>query len=123
MKRKLLIVDDSIFICEEMVALLKDSEYEVVGYSNTAEDALEEIRRIQPDGVTMDIILPGMDGFEATRIIKSRNPEMKVLTISSLAYEETMKESEDSGADGFVFKPIEKKVLLNALDKVFHEPE
>lgn len=123
MKKRIVIVDDSVFIYEEMRALLEESQYEVAGYARSGEEALEKIRQIRPDGVTMDIILPGIDGFETTRLIRESFPEMKVLIVSSLAYDETIEESKKAGAGGFVFKPFEKENLQTALDHMFEEAE
>lgn len=123
MKKRIVIVDDSVFIYEEMRALLEESQYEVAGYARSGEEALEKIRQIRPDGVTMDIILPGIDGFETTRLIRESFPEMKVLIVSSLAYDETIEESKKAGAGGFVFKPFEKENLQTALDHMFAEAE
>lgn len=119
MKKRIVIIDDSVFIYEEMKALLEDSDYEIAGYAKCAEEGMKKIMEIQPDGVTMDIILPGIDGFEATRWIREKYPEIKVLTVSSLAYSETIEESERSGANGFIFKPFDRESLVTALDKIF----
>lgn len=58
MKKKLVIVDDSIFVYEEMKRLLADSTYDIAGYAKTGEEILEIYANILPDVVTMDIILP-----------------------------------------------------------------
>lgn len=123
MKKKLLIVDDSVFIWEEMKAMFEGTQYELIGWAKTGEDALEMLKTAAPDAVTMDIILPGMDGLEATRAIKKSRPEIKVLMVSSLAYDETLDEAYKAGADGFVFKPFDQKMLLDALYSLLCEKE
>lgn len=115
MKKKVLIVDDSMLIYKEMKQMLKDTDYEVVGYMKSGEGAEETVESLDPDIVTMDIILPGMDGFDVTRIIKDRWADKKVLIVSSLAYEETSSVAREAGADGFIFKPFEKEDFLEVL--------
>ena len=65
--------------------------------------------------VTMDIVMPGMDGFAAARTIMEKHPEARVLIVSSLAYDDTIDEAVKIGAKGFVFKPINQEQLMGAL--------
>lgn len=115
--KSIMVVDDSQFMYEEMEAFLEDSDYEVKGFAKSGEEALELYEKIKPDIVTMDIILPGIDGLETTRKILEKWPDAKVLVISSLAYDDTIEEAEGIGAKGFIYKPFEKERLLTALDK------
>lgn len=115
--KKVLVVDDSVFIYQEIKAMLAETEYSVEGYAKTGEDALQIYEEIKPDVVTMDIILPEMDGLEVTRKILEKWPQARVLVVSSIAYEDTIEESEASGAKNFIYKPFDKDVLVEALDK------
>lgn len=117
MGKNILVVDDSVFIFEELMHMLKDTPYQIVGHAKTGEAALELYENLHPDIVTMDIILPGIDGFEAAKDILDNHAEAKIIMVSSLAYDDTMEESKKIGACGFIFKPIEKDTLLEALDK------
>ena len=63
----------------------------------------------------MDIVMPGEDGFFATRQILEKFPDARILMVSSLAYDDTITEAVEVGAKGFVFKPIEQDQLLHAL--------
>lgn len=116
MEKKVLIVDDSVFIYEEMKKMLKEMDFEVAGHMKTGEEALDAVESLDPDIITMDIVLPGIDGLEAAQIIKGRWPDKKVLIVSSLAYEETSSLAREAGADGFIFKPFEREDLLKALE-------
>lgn len=122
MKRKLLIVDDSRFIYEEMKQMLLDSDYEIEGYSKTGEESIELLETCKVDIVTMDVILPGMNGMDAADIILKKWPETKVVMVSSLAYDETIQQAERIGASDFIFKPFSKEELLTVLDKCFEIP-
>lgn len=117
MKKKLFIVDDSRFVFEEMKFMLHDSDFEITEYAKSGEEAIEKYDTVMPDVITMDIILPGMDGMEAAQIILEKWPQAKVVIVSSLAYDETVERSEKIGAKDFIFKPFEKDQLLASLEK------
>lgn len=119
MNKRIMVVDDSHFILEIMKEALKQTEFEIVGYARSGEDAINSYESIKPDLITMDIILPGMDGLEAVRIIRERWPEAKVIVASSLGYEETMTEAQKVGAVGFLIKPFEPTQLRAELRKAF----
>lgn len=117
MKKNVMIVDDSLFITAEMKTMLNHSDFSVMGCARSAEEALDAFERIHPDVVTMDIVLPGMDGMEATACILKKWPKTKVLIISSLAYDDTVEGAHTVGASGFLFKPFQKQDLLDALKR------
>lgn len=118
--KRLMIVDDSRFVFEEMKFMLAESDYEVVGYSKSGEEALELYGEILPDIVTMDIILPGIDGLDTSKMILEKWPDAKIVVVSSLAYDETMESAELIGAKHFLFKPFEKDQLLEILDNTYN---
>lgn len=118
MGTKLMIVDDSVFVYEEMKHMLADSDYEIVGYAKSGEDAITMYEEIMPDVVTMDIIMPGLDGLETAKQILTRWPNAKIVMVSSLAYDETMQDAMKIGACDFLFKPIEEDQILKILDRV-----
>lgn len=115
MKKKVLIVDDSRFVYEEIKSMLEDTEFEASGYCVRGEEALSAYENTKPDAVSMDIILPGMDGFEASEELLKRFPEAKIVMVSSLAYDETESKAMEIGAKAFVFKPFSKDMILSAL--------
>lgn len=117
MKRKLMIVDDSLFVFEEMKMMLADTEFEIVSYEKSGESALENFDSVLPEIVTMDIILPGMDGMDTAEVMLKRQPQTKVVVVSSLAYDETIERAKTIGAQEFLFKPFDKEQLLQALRK------
>lgn len=115
MPNKLMIVDDSRVVHSEMKKLLAGTEFEIVGCCRNGEEALGLYEECQPDVVTMDIVMPGIDGFCAARTILEKYPEARILMVSSLAYDDTIDEAVRIGARGFVFKPIQRTQLINAL--------
>lgn len=118
MAKKLLVVDDSRFILEEIKYHLKDSEYEIVGYAKDGEEALKLYEELQPDLVTLDIILPGMEGLDVAKIMRKRWTDARILIISSLAYDETVDEAKEAGVEHVLFKPFTKEGLIEKLDTV-----
>lgn len=117
MKKRLLVVDDSIFIYEEIRSLLKDSDYEVVQWVKTGEDALDVYEELKPDFVTMDIIMSGADGIDITREIVNKWKDAKVIVVTSLASDEIKEEAKAAGACDILYKPFNKEGLLDILNK------
>jgi two-component system chemotaxis response regulator CheB len=86
---RVLVVDDSPTVREFLMHLLgSDPEIEVVGSASDGEEALEAVNRVKPDVVTMDIRMPGIDGFEATRLIMETSPTPIVVVSGNLDPEE-----------------------------------
>lgn len=118
MAKKLLVVDDSRFIFEEIKHDLKDSDYEIAGYAKDGKEALQLYEELSPDLVTLDIILPHIEGTEVAKILLERWPNAKILIVSSLAYDETIDEARQAGVEHVLFKPFTKEGLLEKLDLV-----
>lgn len=118
MGKRLMIVDDSVFVYEEMKHMLANSDFEIVGYAKSGEEAITMYEELLPDVVTMDIIMPGLDGLETAKQILTRWPEAKIVIVSSLAYDETMQDAKKIGACDFLFKPIEEDQILEILNRV-----
>ena len=87
MKKRLMVVDDSRVMELQICKLLENSKYEVVAYCENGEEAIARYEEVQPDIVTMDIIMPGIDGLEAAQVIAEAHPDARIIMISSLAYD------------------------------------
>lgn len=116
MGKKIMLVDDSKLVYMQIKQILANTNYEIVEYCKSGEDALDKYAQVQPDLVTMDIIMPGMDGLETASILKEEHPEAKIIMLSSLAYDDTFKEAKRIGAEAFVAKPLDPNELLAAID-------
>ena len=88
MSKKLMIVDDSRVVYASMSKMLENSGWEIAQFCRSGEEALKTYPDIQPDVVTMDIVMPGMDGLETARRLLEKWPAAKILFVSSLAYDE-----------------------------------
>ena len=120
MAKRIMVVDDSRMIGMQMRNLLEDTDYEVAAYCRDGEEAIDQYGQVQPDLVTMDIIMPGMDGLETAQAILEEHPEAKIIMVSSLAYDDTFEEAKAIGTKGFIDKPFEKEQLLEAFGKVLN---
>ena len=121
MKKRLMVVDDSRVLEYQICKLLEDTDYEVAAYCENGEEAIARYEEVRPDIVTMDIIMPGIDGLEAAQIIAEAHPDARIIMSSSLAYEDTLQEAEAVGAKLFLYKPIDRENLLDALEQVMGE--
>lgn len=121
MGKRLMIVDDSRVAEMQMEKLLEGTGYEVAAFCQNGEEAIARYGEVQPDLVTMDIIMPGMDGMETSEAILKKYPEARIVMVSSLAFDDTLHESEDIGVKGFVYKPFDKEHLLKTFEKVLAE--
>ena len=120
MGKRIMVVDDSRMIRMQMEALLKDTEYELAAYCRNGEDAVAQYGEVNPDLVTMDIVMPGMDGLETAQAILKEHPDAKIIMVSSLAYDDTYDEAKAIGAKGFLDKPFNQEQLLKAFGEALH---
>lgn len=109
-------MDDSRVMELQICKLLEGSDFEVAGYCKDGEDAISRYSEIWPDVVTMDIIMPGIDGLEAAQVILEEHPEARIVMVSSLAYDDTIQEADCIGTQGFLYKPLTREGLLAALE-------
>ncbi len=123
MSKKLMVVDDSRIAQLQLQEALSGTEYEVISCCQNGEEAIKQYDAVQPDLVTMDIVMPGIDGLDAARLLMQAHPDARVLMVSSLAYDDTIDEAKKIGAKGFVYKPFDQEQLLSALKTAFSETE
>lgn len=114
-KHNIMVVDDSRVVFAEMKKMLAGTGIDIVSFCRSGEDALREYESVHPDLVTMDIVMPGMDGLETCREMMKRWPDARVLMVSSLAYDDMIDQARESGAKGFLYKPFEKQALIGGL--------
>lgn len=124
--RKILVVDDEFEIVRLLEEYLSDKGYCVV----TAIDGMEAVRHAgsqQPDGVLLDLIMPGLDGIEALKEIKRLSPRSAVIIISAVIHENIIQSAFDAGADKYFFKPFSldalEKNMSNLIDLKEKEPK
>ena len=115
---RILIVDDNVTNLKLVSYLMKAKGYEV-GTAVDAESALEEIRAHRPRLILMDLQLPGIDGLELTRQLKSDPATREIIVIAVTAY--AMKGDQDraiaAGCDDYVTKPIDTRRLPETIER------
>ena len=113
---RVLVVDDHVLFAQALSAML-DAEptVEVVGLATNGADAIEQVERLEPDVVLMDISMPGLDGFEATRQILARRPATKVLILTGSDASQDVAAAREAGAAGYVTKDQIGAELVDAI--------
>ncbi|MBN1408385.1 MAG: response regulator [Calditrichaceae bacterium] len=115
--KKLMIVDDSSIIRRIIKRHVDDYHLEIVGEASNGETALEIFRRKRPDIVTMDIVMPRLDGLSVIREMAKIDRDVKIIAVTSLADKATGIEAIKSGAKSFVIKPFSADKLQMAFSK------
>ena len=119
-KIRCLLVDDHTLFRQGVRRLLEsESDFEIVGESPDAGDAVEKARELRPDVVLMDIGMPGLSSFEATRHIKKNRPETKVLYLTMYEDEDYLLQCLEVGAAGYVLKDTPAPQLVSAVRDVY----
>ena len=114
---KVLIVDDALFIRQQLKLLLENNDFEVVGEAENGKVALEKIKELRPDIVTLDITMPIMDGIECMMEIKKMDYLPVVIMISAMGQESYVKKAILYGAKGFLVKPYKSEIVIKNLNK------
>lgn len=114
-KRRIMVVDDSRVVFAEMKKMLEDTEIEIAAFCRSGEEALEKYEEVNPELVTLDIVMPGLDGMETCEEMRKRWPDANILMVSSMAYEDMIDRAAALGAKGFLFKPFTKESLLEGI--------
>ena len=110
---RILIVDDIPQVREDLRTLLTlAGDIEIVGEATNGMDAIRKVEVIHPEVVLMDLEMPVMDGYEATRQIKALFPSCRVVALTVHGYEEARLKANQSGVDAFIVKgePVENIV-------------
>jgi two-component system chemotaxis response regulator CheY len=117
---RVLVVDDAMFMRSMIKDILHNAggRYEVVGEANNGREAISRYRELEPHLVTMDIVMPQMDGIEATREILKIDPSATVVICSAMGQEALVVESISAGAKDFIVKPFTSERVLQVLAKV-----
>jgi two-component system chemotaxis response regulator CheY len=113
-----LIVDDSAFARFHLKRLMDSFENVLASEAANGNEAISEYRRLKPDFVLMDIVMPGLEGVETVRRICKSDPAARVIMISSVSHSEKIEEAIAAGAKYFIPKPVTTGELKKAIDEV-----
>ena len=118
-KIKILIADDHAVVRMGLASLFSaKADFEVVGQAKNGEIAIRETKRLTPDVVVMDLMMPGMDGIETTRAIRMAVPAAKILILTSFTTSNDIAWALDAGAQGAIMKSAENTELVAAIRTV-----
>jgi two-component system response regulator NreC len=116
-KVRILIADDHDVVRSGLRALLRTSpEFSIVGEAVDGEEAVSLSEKNKPDVVIMDVSMPNLDGIAATRVIKERMPDVKVIILTVHEDEEYAYQILRAGASGYVLKNAGKKDIFKAIE-------
>jgi len=114
---RLLLVDDQVLFVNSLKSVLesKDKDIQVVGVAYDGKAAVEQVDREEPDIVLMDIMMPVMDGIEATARIHAAHPAVKIIVLTTFNEDELVFRAQEKGAAGYLLKDMLPEELLYAV--------
>ena len=116
---KLLIIDDSSILRERLITLISEIKgINVVGEAETVPEAIESIRKLSPDVITLDIRMPGGSGFDVLRSAKRHKPAPVVIIFTNYPYPQYRKKCMDLGVEFFFDKSGEFEKIPEVLEQL-----
>lgn len=113
---RVLLADDHAIMRDGLVSLINSQEdMRVVAEASDGAGAIEGVERTNPDVVIMDVSMPGMNGIEATRILKTEHPQVKVLVLTAYDNQGYLRQLLEAGATGYVSKNLAARELIHAI--------
>jgi DNA-binding NarL/FixJ family response regulator len=117
---RVLVADDHAIVRKGICALLAtEAHIEVVGEAADGQAVIEQAARLEPDVVLMDLVMPGVDGLEATRQITAHRPETRILVLTSFAGVDKIMPAIKAGALGYLLKDSDPEVLVESIRQVY----
>ena len=110
-KPRLLVVDDALIMRTMIKDIARNAGWEVAGEAATGAEAVARYRELRPDLVTLDIVMPEMDGVEALRTIRGEHPDARVVMVSAIDQRAKLTECIQLGAHDFIVKPFDRQAL------------
>lgn len=115
--KRILIVDDAVFMRMKLRDILEKNGYEVAGEAQNGQDALDKYQVEKPDLVTMDITMPDVDGLDGLKMIMKADPNAKVVMCSAMGQQGMVMDAIKSGAVDFIVKPFDTERVIKSLDR------
>jgi two-component system chemotaxis response regulator CheY len=115
--KRVLIVDDALIMRRRIKEIAEEAGWQVTGEAKDGEEAVSLCQQEKPDLVTLDIVMPKMDGLSALKQMIHNDPQIRVVMISAVNQKEKLAECIRAGAIDFIVKPFEKASLLGFFEK------
>lgn len=116
--KRVLIVDDAVVMRMMIKGILSKNGYEVVGEAQNGAEAVEKYAALEPDLVTMDMVMPEMDGISAVKQIVANHPDARIIMCTSMGQQALVVEAIQAGAKSFITKPFQPPKILETIQKV-----
>jgi len=118
-KKRVLIVDDAQFTRNMLKNIIgKIEEIEVIGEASNGVEAISLYKKLNPDLVTMDLVMPEKGGIEATEEILKINSKALIVVVSALGQEALVLEAAKKGAKDFIQKPFKTEQIIEVMDRI-----
>ena len=118
MSKRVLIVDDAVVMRMMIKGILSKNGFEVVGEAQNGVEAVDKYKQLMPDLVTMDMVMPEMDGITAVKQIIADDPNAKIIMCTSMGQQALVVEAIQAGAKSFITKPFQPPKILETINKV-----
>lgn len=120
MKIKVLVADDHQLFREGLINLLQTAEdIEVIGQAENGQDAIDKVDLLKPDVLLIDIAMRVMNGIDATKVLKEKMPELKIIAVSMHSDKQYVKGMLEAGADGYLLKNCTYRQLTDAVHSTY----
>lgn len=115
--KRLLVIDDALIMRAMIKDIARQAGWEIAGDATNGREGLERYRELRPDLVTLDIVMPEMDGVEALRHLRQEQPPAEVVMVSAIDQKEKLSECIRLGARDFIVKPFDRDHLRSLFQR------
>lgn len=112
---RIMLVDDHPLFLEGLQNLMQTQDIQVVGTARDGMEAVQKAETLQPDIILMDVVMPRCNGLTATRLVKAKFPDIKIVMLTSSESDQDLFEAVKSGACGYLLKNLNATELFNML--------
>src|SRR5512135_3735216 len=117
---RILLVDDHAVVRSGLSKfLMVNKDMQLAGEASDGEEAIQMAREHQPDVILMDLMMPGMDGISATREIRAKHPQVKIIALTSFSEQNMVQGALQAGASGYLQKNVTASELANAIRSAY----
>lgn len=122
MAKRIMVVDDAMFMRATVKRILEQGGYEVAGEAENGQIAIAKYAELKPDAVLMDITMPVMDGITAAKAILSIDPKAIVLMCTALGQQNMVIDAIKAGVKDYIVKPFQPERVIDGLGKALGAP-
>ncbi|MCK4781014.1 MAG: response regulator [Candidatus Lokiarchaeota archaeon] len=117
-KKRILIVDDAQFVRNRIKKVIEKMDFaEVIGEASNGDDAISLYKKLKPDLVTMDLVMPNKDGIEAIEEIMKFDKKANIIVVSAMGQELSIIEATEKGAKDYIKKPFKEEQIYRTIER------